>query len=115
MITVVQPDVFIVCDLEKIDARGVCGAPDWIAEVLSPWTARHDRKVKLPVYERAGVREVWLIDPLDRTLTLYRLEAGRYGRPTVLELEGQNTAHGCSGCHHRLGAGTGGDRLIRSA
>ena len=87
--TVVQPDVFIVCDLEKIDARGVCGAPDWIAEVLSPGTARHDQKVKVPVYERAGVREVWLIDPLDCTLTLYRLDAGRYGRPTVLALEGQ--------------------------
>lgn len=87
--TVVQPDVFIVCDVEKIDARGVCGAPDWIAEVLSPATTRHDKKVKVPVYERAGVREVWLIDPLERTLMLHRLEAGRYGRPTLLELKGQ--------------------------
>jgi Uma2 family endonuclease len=87
--TVVQPDVFIVCDLQKIDARGVRGAPDWLAEVLSPGTARHDRFRKLPVYERAGVREVWLIDSIDRTLTLYRLEAGRYGRATLLELKGQ--------------------------
>jgi Uma2 family endonuclease len=87
--TVVQPDVFIVCNLQKIDERGVRGAPDWIAEVLSPGTTRHDRLVKLPVYERAGVREVWLIDPIKRTLTLYRLEAGRYGRATLLELKGQ--------------------------
>ena len=87
--TVVQPDVFIVCDLQKIDARGVRGAPDWLAEVLSPGTARHDKRVKLPVYERAGVREVWLIDPIDRTLTLYRLEGGRYGHATLLELKGQ--------------------------
>jgi Uma2 family endonuclease len=87
--TVVQPDVFIVCDRRKIDARGMRGAPDWIAEVLSPGTARHDRLVKLPVYERAGVREVWLVDPIDRTLTLYRLESGRYGRATLLELKGQ--------------------------
>jgi Uma2 family endonuclease len=86
--TVVQPDVFIVCDRQKVDARGVRGAPDWIAEVLSPGTARHDRLVKVPVYERAGVREVWLIDPIDSTLSLYRLEAGRYGRPTLLELKG---------------------------
>ena len=87
--TVVQPDVFIVCDLQKVDARGVRGAPDWLAEVLSPGTARHDRHRKLPVYERAGVREVWLIDPIDRTLTLYRLKAGRYGRATCLKLKGR--------------------------
>jgi len=85
--TVVQPDAFIVCDRRKLDARGVRGAPDWIAEVLSPGTANHDRRVKLPVYERAGVREVWLIDPI--AVTLYRLTAGHYGRATVLELKGQ--------------------------
>jgi Uma2 family endonuclease len=87
--TVVQPDVFIVCDLQKIDARGVRGAPDWLAEVLSPSTARHDQITKLPAYERAGVREVWLIHPDDRTVSIYRLEAGRYGRPTILEVKGQ--------------------------
>lgn len=87
--TVVQPDVFIVSDVRKLDARGLRGAPDWLAEVLSPSTASHDRFVKLPVYERAGVREVWLIEPVDRTLGIYRLEAGRYGRPTVHELEGK--------------------------
>jgi Uma2 family endonuclease len=87
--TVVQPDVFIVSDLEKIDERGVRGAPDWIAEVLSPGTTRHDKVVKLRVYERAGVREVWLIDPIKRTLMIHRLEAGRYGRATLLELKGQ--------------------------
>ena len=46
--TVVQPDLLIVCDLAKIDARGMRGAPDWIAEVLSPSTARHDKFVKVP-------------------------------------------------------------------
>ena len=46
--TVVQPDVFIVSDLRKVDERGVRGAPDWLAEVLSRSTARHDEFVKLP-------------------------------------------------------------------
>ncbi|HEY6925687.1 MAG TPA: Uma2 family endonuclease [Steroidobacteraceae bacterium] len=87
--TVVQPDVLIVCDVKKIDARGVRGAPDWIAEILSPSTASHDQFVKLPVYERAGVREVWLVHPTDRTVAIYRLEAGHYGLPVILELEGQ--------------------------
>lgn len=87
--TVVQPDILIVCDPRKIDARGLRGAPDWIAEVLSPSTASYDRTVKLPVYERAGVREVWLIDPIDLKMTIYQLEAGRYARPTFAELKGQ--------------------------
>jgi Uma2 family endonuclease len=87
--TVVQPDVLIVCDLQKIDARGMRGAPDWVAEILSPYTAGHDQGVKLTAYERAGVREVWLVHPIDRTLAIYRLEAGRYGRPSILELEGK--------------------------
>jgi Uma2 family endonuclease len=87
--TVVQPDVFIVSDLKKLDARGVRGAPDWLAEVLSPSTRRYDQTLKLSAYERAGVREVWLIHPVDCTVTIYRLEMGRYGRPTILELKGQ--------------------------
>jgi len=87
--TVVQPDVLIVSDLKKVDARGVCGAPDWVAEVLSPSTGRHDQTVKLAAYERAGVREVWLIEPIDLTLTVYKLETGCYGTPTILELKGQ--------------------------
>jgi len=89
IVTVVQPDVIIVSDLSKLDERGMRGAPDWVAEVLSPSTSSHDQIVKLPAYERAGVREVWLVHPADRILTLYRLEGGRYGRPTVLGLKGR--------------------------
>ena len=87
--TVVQPDVLIVSDLTKIDERGVRGAPDWVAEVLSPSTGAHDRHIKLFAYERAGVREVWLIDPVKRTLTVYSLEAGRYDGGTRVELKGR--------------------------
>jgi Uma2 family endonuclease len=87
--TVVQPDVLIVCDPNKLSERGVRGAPDWIAEVLSPSTARYDQTQKIPVYERAGVREVWLIRPGDRRVSIYRLAEGRYGQPTTLELKGR--------------------------
>jgi len=87
--TVVQPDIFIVSDLRNVDARGLRGAPDWLAEVLSPSTARYDKVTKLPAYERAGVREVWLIDPMDRTVSIYRLEEGHYGPAIVLELKGR--------------------------
>jgi Uma2 family endonuclease len=87
--TVVQPDVVIVCDSHKLDDRGLNGAPDWVAEVLSPSTAAYDRTIKLAVYERARVPEVWLVDPIDRTVTIYRITAGCYTRPVELELRGQ--------------------------
>ncbi len=85
--TVVQPDVLVVCDPDKVDERGVRGAPDWVAEVLSPGSAARDQIVKLALYERAGVREYWLLHPTDRLVTVYRLEAGRYGRPEISEMK----------------------------
>ena len=87
--TVVQPDVLVVCDPAKIDRRGVRGAPDWLAEVLSPSTAAHDQIAKRRTYERAGVREYWLVHPGDRTLTVYALIDGQYGRPEIYELKDQ--------------------------
>jgi Uma2 family endonuclease len=87
--TVVQPDVFIMRGRKKIDARGVRGAPEWLAEVLSPSTARYDEKVKIPVYERAGVPEVWLINFKARTVAIYCLSDGQYGPPTLLRLQGK--------------------------
>ena len=85
--TVVQPDVLVVCDPSKIDRRGVRGAPDWLLEVLSPSTAAHDQIAKRRTYERAGVREYWLVHPGDRTLTVYALIDGQYGRPDIYELK----------------------------
>ncbi len=52
--------------------------PDWVCEVLSPSTRLMDREVKLPVFAREGVRRVWFIDPVLRTLEMFRLETGRY-------------------------------------
>jgi Uma2 family endonuclease len=89
--TVVQPDVLIVCHHHKVEKRCVRGAPDWLAEVLSPTTASHDQIRKLATYERAGVPEVWLIHPDDRVVSIYRLEGARYARPTILELKGQTS------------------------
>ncbi|MFW5815795.1 MAG: Uma2 family endonuclease [Wenzhouxiangella sp.] len=89
--TVVQPDVLVVCDRDKLDEAGLRGAPDWVVEVLSPSTAAHDQTRKLAVYERSGLPEVWLVHPTDRMLTRYRLVDGRYGRPAIQELEGTTT------------------------
>ena len=85
--TVVQPDVLVVCDPCKVDRRGVRGVPVWLLEVLSPSTAAHDQIAKRRTYERAGVREYWLVHPGDRTLTVYVLDNGQYGRPEIYELK----------------------------
>lgn len=87
--TVVQPDLLVVCDPGKLDRRGVRGAPDWIVEVLSPATASHDQIKKRQLYEQHGVREFWLIHPIDRLLTVYRLTNGEYGKPELYELQGE--------------------------
>ena len=87
--TVVQPDVLVVCDPEKIDKFGCRGAPDWVIEVISPSTASKDQMLKRKIYERHGVREYWLVHPGDRTLTVYRPNGqGRYGAPEVVDATG---------------------------
>jgi len=87
--TVLQPDVLLVCDAAKLDRRGVRGAPDLVVEVLSPATASHDHQRKRKVYERAGVREYWLVHPVDRMVVIYRLRQGEFGKPDVQELAGE--------------------------
>jgi Uma2 family endonuclease len=87
--TVVQPDVMVVCDSSKLDRRGIRGAPDWVVEVLSPSTSGHDQIKKRTIYERHGVREYWLIHPVDRVLTVYSLVNGEYGKPEIYELRGE--------------------------
>ncbi len=87
--TVVQPDILVVCDPEKFTERNVRGAPDWIIEVLSPATARHDHLTKRALYERAGVREYWLVHPVDRIVTVYTLKDGQYGGPEIAEMAGE--------------------------
>jgi Uma2 family endonuclease len=86
--TLVQPDVLVVCDPAKVHQRGIRGAPDWVLEVVSPASAAHDQTRKLMAYERAGLPEYWLAHPVDRVLTIYRLQGSTYDRPLVTELVG---------------------------
>lgn len=82
--TVVQPDLVVICDSRKLDDAGCMGAPDLIVEILSPSTSRRDHKEKFVCYERAGVKEYWLVDPVARTVTVFKLGSDlRYGRPDV--------------------------------
>lgn len=80
---VLQPNVLVVCDQNKVDRHGVHGAPDLIIEILSPASARYDRLIKFSLYQRAGVREYWIVDPSTRTVSVYTLEDGAYHAATV--------------------------------
>ncbi len=85
--TVVQPDVFVVCDPDKVQDDGIHGAPDFVVEVLSDSTAYKDLSTKKELYERAGVREYWLVNPQNGSVFTYALVDGHYG-PTIEILRG---------------------------
>ena len=72
--TMVQPDILVVCDREKISSRGVFGAPDMVVEILSQATAKIDATIKLLKYLEAGVREYWIVDSENRKVFIYRKE-----------------------------------------
>ena len=74
--TVVEPDISVICDERKLDQHGCKGAPDLVMEILSPSTMRHDRLVKWKLYQRAGVREYWIVSPKERTVQVFLLQGG---------------------------------------
>ncbi|MCL2217096.1 MAG: Uma2 family endonuclease [Defluviitaleaceae bacterium] len=78
--TVVQPDVMVLCDKNKIDPtdRGIIGAPDLVIEVMSPSSRYTDRILKHKKYLEAGVLEYWIVDPEHKTVDVYLLDNGRY-------------------------------------
>ena len=63
----VEPDISVICDSSKVDNRGYQGAPDFIIEIVSPSSQRMDYLTKLFKYRTAGVREYWIVNPLQRT------------------------------------------------
>jgi Uma2 family endonuclease len=89
IITVVQPDISVICDPARLDARGCRGAPDLIMEILSPATAAKDQIQKVALYQKHGVKEYWLVHPMDRLITVRTLGAdGTYGIPSMHEAKG---------------------------
>ena len=74
--TLVEPDISVVCDRSKLDQHGCKGAPEMVIEILSPSTLRHDRLVKLNLYDQAGVLEYWIVDPQNRAVQVFRRDGG---------------------------------------
>lgn len=82
--TVVQPDICVVCDPSKIDARGVCGAPDLVVEILSPGNSKKELRDKYELYEEAGVKEYWVINPVEENLLAFLLNhEGKFENPKI--------------------------------
>lgn len=76
--TVVQPDLFVVCDTDKIDDRGCLGAPDLVVEILSPGNSNKEMDIKFDLYEENGVKEYWLVNSSEKVIFVYILEGDRF-------------------------------------
>jgi Uma2 family endonuclease len=84
--TVVQPDICVICDPDKIDERGAIGAPDIVIEILSPGNNKKELQNKYEVYEEAGVQEYWIIHPSEKTFLKYTLADGSYQASRLLTI-----------------------------
>ena len=88
ILTVVQPDICIICDETKLDDKGCLGAPDLVVEILSPGNSAKEMKIKKALYEENGVREYWIIDPEHTIAFQFHLtEADQYGPVTIYVID----------------------------
>lgn len=77
--TVLQPDICVVCDKSKLDARGCIGAPDLVIEILSPGNTKMELLNKYRVYEEFGVKEYWVVSQSDQSILIYTLnDSGKF-------------------------------------
>lgn len=75
---VVEPDISVICDPNKLTDRGCTGAPDWIVEIVSPSNSSHDYIRKLNLYADAGIREYWIVNPIKESIFVYHLEETKF-------------------------------------
>ena len=78
---IVQPDIFVVCDENKLDEKKCNGAPDWVIEILSPSTSSRDFNEKLRMYLESGVREYWIVDPDNNKVFVHT-----FGNPNIMSI-----------------------------
>lgn len=76
--TVVQPDLCVVCDQNKLDEKGCIGAPDLVVEILSPGNTKREMKDKYELYQEQGVKEYWIVSPETKTIQIFVLQDGKY-------------------------------------
>ena len=92
--TVVQPDITVICDKQKLDKKGCIGAPDFIVEILSPATQKKDLKDKYKLYEKSGVKEYWIVYPNDKIIYQYVLNSeNKYEQKDIYVEDDKITPH----------------------
>ena len=92
VLTVVQPDLCVVCDPTMVDKKNCVGAPNLIIEILSRSTSNKDMTIKFDLYQENGVQEYWIVNPFEKEVHIYTLQNGKYigSRPFILETEIQS-------------------------
>lgn len=83
----VEPDISVICDKNKLIDEGCLGSPNFIIEIVSPSTKGHDYVRKLNLYSRYGVKEYWIVNPLNETILVYIFENDNFGAPTSYTFE----------------------------
>lgn len=78
IMTVVQPDICVICDQEILDEKGCVGAPDLVIEILSPGNSRREMKDKFEIYQEAGIPEYWIVDPEHEFIIIYGWHKEKY-------------------------------------
>jgi Uma2 family endonuclease len=91
--TVLQPDICVICDKSKLDARGCIGAPDLVVEVLSPGNSKMELLNKYKVYEEFGVKEYWVVSQSDQNILIYTLnDMGKFQPSKIFTLSEKITS-----------------------
>ncbi len=78
VITVVQPDLCVICDENKLDEKGCNGSPDLIVEILSPGNSKKEMGIKFDLYEENGVKEYWIVEPTEKAIFIYSLHNEKF-------------------------------------
>lgn len=79
---IVQPDISVICDKNKLTDKGCTGSPDMIVEVVSPFNPRNDYIKKLNLYEQFKIKEYWIVNPMKKNILVYTLSENGYDAPT---------------------------------
>lgn len=80
---IVQPDISVICDKNKLTDKGCTGSPDMIIEIISPFNPSNDYVRKLNLYEQFKIREYWIVNPMKKNILVYTLTDNGYGMPDI--------------------------------
>jgi len=88
--TIIQPDLVIICDASKLKGTGYFGIPELVVEIESPSSAKMDKIIKFNKYEKAGVPEYWIVEPVNKVVSVFTLQDKYYGRPKYYGIRDTN-------------------------